>query len=75
MQMTCFTSTTVHILTQKTLHAAQEFSHYANVAASGQHAYEADSAAAAAGSRWDNHKQYIADEMRGDRKAQQLAAR
>lgn len=54
---------------------AKEFSHYAHVASSGQHAYETDAAAAAAGTKWDNHKQYVKDEMRGDREALKDAAR
>jgi len=54
---------------------AKEFSRYEQVAVSGQNAYKQDAAAAAAGTKWDNHKQYVRDEMRGDMEAQKTAAR
>jgi hypothetical protein len=54
---------------------AREFSHYAQVAESGQNAYTHDAASAAAGTKWDNHRQYVKDEMRGIRQAQEISAR
>jgi len=54
---------------------AKEFSRYEQVAVSGQNAYKQDAAAAASGTKWDNHKQYVRDEMRGDMEAQKTAAR
>ena len=54
---------------------AKEFSRYEQVAVSGQNAYKHDTAAAVAGTKWDNHKQYVRDEMRGDMEAQKTTAR
>ena len=54
---------------------AQEFAHYAQVAVSGQNAYTHDAAAAAAGTKWDNHRQYVEDEIRGHMKAEETSAR
>ena len=54
---------------------ANEFSHYASVAVAGQDAYEADAEAAAAGNKEHVRKQYMQDEMRGDKEALKTAAR